>query len=264
MPPMTDNETERTMSPEFHELQEGAPLGEVFDFAEGLTRERNKNYLPTVVHRLFHFTRGIGEMAKAIRVNDMKILPLISAKMLLRIFGILDELNASDVFIEALKTKYPEQGCMYCGHKPCICSPDRVQEVTNIAPSEAQRTWSIAEWQEHLKEVYGAKNDTLTLSGVLGHIQEELGETAEAALLMARGSDDFEKNKEHIVLELADCFASIIAICNYHTVNGNLEETFIKRYGKGCPNCGKYPCQCEAFSYIDDRKDARVKALTKS
>jgi NTP pyrophosphatase (non-canonical NTP hydrolase) len=250
------------MSPEFQELTEGAPLREVFDFAEGLTRERNNNYLPTVVHRLFHFTRGIGEIAKAVRVHDTKILPLVSAKMLLRIFGVLDELNGVDAFIEALTLKYPESGCMYCGHKPCQCETDRPDEVVSARSSEAQRTWSVSEWQKHLGGVYGARNDRLTLPEIILRLPEELGETAEAALLLGQDSGHLEENKMKIINELADCFAWLIAVCNYRDVAGDLEAAFVKRYGKGCPNCGNYPCKCETFSYIDDRKDERVKALT--
>ncbi len=172
--------TEQSMSPEFQELREGAALREVFDFAEGLTRERNKHYLPTIVHRLLHFTRGMGEMAKAVRVQDAKILPIISAKMVLRIFGVV----------------------------------------------------------------------------------EELGEIAEAALHLAKEPEkNLEKNKSKIISELAEAFAWLIGVCNHHEVNGELENAFRARYGKGCPNCGKYPCACEAFTYIDDRKDPRVKAL---
>lgn len=250
---------------ETRELESGAPMGEAFEFADGLTHERNQNYLPTPAHRILHLARGGGEMAKAVTVEDTAILPIVASKMILRVFGVLEILNAKDEFIEALMHKYPEGGCSYCGKKPCRCGVEKPEEFAKLEPSEAQRTWSIGEWQSHMRAVYGTKNDALSLDSVVLRLEAEIGEVAEAGLLSDRKDavKRADEYRQQIISELADCFAWLVAICNHHTVNADLEAAFVGRYGKGCPHCGHYPCTCEEFGYVDERKDPRNSKMTK-
>jgi NTP pyrophosphatase (non-canonical NTP hydrolase) len=250
---------------EFKKLQSGASLGEVFVFSDGLTHERNQNQLPTAAHRILHLARGAGEMAKSVTVHNTAILAIVASKMTLRIFGVLEILNAKDEFIEALMRKYPEAGCSYCGNKPCQCGIEKTNTIAKHEPSETQRTWSIREWQNHMKSVYGTKNDALSLDSVVLRLSAEIGEVAEAGLLSDRieSKGDAEKFRIQMLSELADSFVWLVAICNHHEVNADFEATFIARYGKGCPNCGQYPCSCEQFTYIDERKDPRNRVVAK-
>lgn len=246
---------------ETHELYEGAPLSEVFDYADGLTKERNSKHLPTPAHRILHLSRGGAEMAKAVIVGDLKVIPLIASKMLLRVWGVVESIDAKDDFIRALAAKYPENGCSYCGHKPCVCGTEKANDSITQEPTEAQLSWSIAKWQSHFKDVYGSKNDALTLEAITLKLNAEIGEVAEAGLMTERANASVNglKYREQILLELVDCFAWIVGIMNHQRVAQNLEVAFIARYGNGCPNCKEYPCVCGEFTYIDERKDPRNK-----
>ena len=57
-----------------------------------------------------------------------EILPDVAAKVLLRAMTMLQSLEGREGIINALKQKYPESGCSYCGLKPCGCEVARPEE----------------------------------------------------------------------------------------------------------------------------------------
>lgn len=64
---------------------------------------------------------------------------------------------------------------------------------------------------------------------------EELGELATALR---------EGTHEEKALEFADVMAWLVTLANVEGVD--LTEALEKKYGQGCPGCGKYVCACES------------------
>lgn len=226
----------------------------MLDFSDGLTRERNERNFHTVADRVDHLALGGGELLKSVHVGDTDILPSVSAKITLRIFTALQGLGAMETFIDTLMGKFPERGCSYCGNKPCSCAVDRPQAKASVLPSDAQRDWSLSEWQAHLKNVYGASN--MEKGGLLwaaSRLSSEIKEVLEARMRMDRETspESIEKYRRETISELADSFAWVCAVCNELTAN--LDSEFVMRYGNGCQHCRQYPCACGPFEWKDER-----------
>jgi NTP pyrophosphatase (non-canonical NTP hydrolase) len=182
-------------------------------------------------------------------------LPSVLAKTMLRVFTVLQGLENKEEIIEALKKKFPESGCSYCGHKPCGCNVMRPEEKVGAQASNEQSDWRISEWQKHLNDVYGPNNHAQGLRFIYGRLLSEMNEVNIAGMQMEMSSEDVQKFKQEAVSELADSFAWIIAVANETGID--LEEVYVERYGKGCPNCGQYSCQCGPFTFVQERKVTR-------
>lgn len=239
------------------ELRAGASLPTVLDFSDRLTRYRNESFLGDVGARIEHLGIGGGEMLDSVmRVapDKMKaIVPVVAAKVLLRVVSVLQGLENREGIIKALIQKYPESGCSYCGHKPCQCGVIRPEEKVGAQSSAAQQTWTIKQWQGHLKSVYGENNSKHGLLWITARLASEIAEVTKAHMLAGQSQQDaMERYLEEAVSESADVFAWVAAVCN--EVDADLEKMFIDRYGNGCPICGQMPCKCGPFNYIEERK----------
>lgn len=240
------------------ELGQHASITEVLEYADGLTRERNEKFFPTLDKRLLHLFAGGVEMFDTVRARAKheRFIPIVASKIFVRALNVLQALSERDTAIEQLMKKYPESGCSYCGKKPCECAVIRPEDKVGAVYSEEQKNWTITQWQQHLKEVYGAGNKAKGLEWVVNRLGSEIGELSEAAILMeqSKGADpkEIEKYKEEAASEAADVIAWIMAACN--EVDADLDKTFIDRYGKGCPKCKGYPCRCGEFSRKQERK----------
>jgi NTP pyrophosphatase (non-canonical NTP hydrolase) len=254
----TGSSIENKDSPE--QLKEGRPMTEVLDFSNRLTRERNEHYLRTNSLRIAHLGVGGGEVVDTVlrtKPEQMReILPVVAAKITLRVFTVLQGLEEKEAIIDKLMSKFPESGCSYCGHKPCRCDVVRPEEKIGAQSSEEQRQWTIKQWQDHLKSVYGEKNHQRGLSYILNRLMSEIQEVNVAGMQMELLPEDAERYKQEAISELADSFAWAIAVCN--EVDADLNKSFVDRYGKGCPNCGNMPCTCGPFTFVQERKDRRT------
>ena len=242
---------------ENQELKEGASLGSVLQFSDRLTRLRNDRYLKTLPQRMTHLSVGGAEILTTFqRVKPesrmREILPDVAATVLLRAMTMLQSLEGREGIIHALKQKYPESGCSYCGLKPCGCEVARPEEKKGAESSEAQNNWSLREWQEHLKSVYGEVNDRRGLNFVCDRLNEEIGEAGAAGLQMDMQPELAEQFRREAISELADTVAWALGVCN--AVDTDMEKKFLERYGKGCPNCGQLSCQCGPFAFVHERK----------
>lgn len=242
------------------ELKAGAPTTEVLDFSDRLTRLRNERYLKTLPHRMAHLGVGGTEILTTFqRVKPeskmREILPDVATKVLLRAMTMLQSLEGRDGIIKALMQKYPESGCSYCGLKPCGCEVARPEEKKGAQSSEEQKTWTLQQWQEHLKSVYGEANERRGLNFVCDRLNEEIGEAATAGLQMDMQPELAEEFKQEAISELADTFAWALGVGN--ATGASIEKKFVERYGKGCPNCGQFSCQCGPFTFVQERKAKR-------
>jgi NTP pyrophosphatase (non-canonical NTP hydrolase) len=238
-------------------LSESEPVSRVLDFANALTRERNEQYLKTDMLRVAHMLAGGGEVLDTIeRVKPdermHEILPSVLAKVALRIFTVLQGLKNKDEIIAALTQKFPESGCSYCGHKPCVCSVARPEEKMGAEASPLQAIWTVRNWQQHLHDVYGPNNTEQGLRFVYGRLLSEMNEVNIAVMQMEMSPEEAERFRQEAVSELADSFAWVIAVANETGID--LERALVDRYGGGCPNCGNVPCSCGPFTFVQERK----------
>lgn len=92
---------------------------------------------------------------------------------------------------------------------------------------------TIAELQQRIRDLYGEKDGRRGIEGTFMWFMEEVGELS-AAL---RGGTHDER-----VLEFADVLAWLATLANGAGVD--LEEAIRRKYGTGCPGCGRTPCTC--------------------
>jgi len=92
---------------------------------------------------------------------------------------------------------------------------------------------TLSELQQIIRETYGDKDRKRGIPATFLWFMEEVGELATA---LRSGSD------EEKALEFADVLAWLATLANGAGVD--LEQAVRKKYGQGCPGCGKVPCSC--------------------
>jgi len=93
---------------------------------------------------------------------------------------------------------------------------------------------TLAEFQKLIRDMYLEKDVARGIDGTFMWLMEEVGELA-AALR--------EGTPEELAHEFADVLAWLATIAN--VANVDLEQAVIAKYGKGCPGCGQFVCQCD-------------------
>ena len=94
---------------------------------------------------------------------------------------------------------------------------------------------SISQFQEIIRNTYGAKDQRRGVEGTFMWFTEEVGELATAL----RNGSNQEK-----AAEFADVLAWLATLAN--CVGVDLETAIEAKYGQGCPGCHQSPCCCNA------------------
>jgi NTP pyrophosphatase (non-canonical NTP hydrolase) len=97
----------------------------------------------------------------------------------------------------------------------------------------AQEPWTLPRLQQHIRDLYGAKDAARGVPGTFLWFMEEVGELA-AAL----GGNHRHPTDE----EFADVLAWLATLANVAGVD--LNAAVAAKYGTTCPGCGKAPCAC--------------------
>ncbi|GHT11044.1 nucleotide pyrophosphohydrolase [Planctomycetales bacterium] len=92
---------------------------------------------------------------------------------------------------------------------------------------------SIRDLQDLIYKMYYAKDAQRGAEATFLWLMEEVGELASA---VRSGS------AEELAGEFADVIAWLVTIANIKGID--LTQALAKKYGGGCPGCGKYVCQC--------------------
>ena len=92
---------------------------------------------------------------------------------------------------------------------------------------------TLPELQQLIRDTYGAKDEKRGVEGTFMWFMQEVGELATAL----RGGTHDER-----VLEFADVLAWLTTMAN--TAGVDLDEAVRRKYGGGCPGCGRTPCAC--------------------
>ena len=92
---------------------------------------------------------------------------------------------------------------------------------------------SIADFQKLIRDMYLEKDVARGIDGTFMWLMEEVGELASA---LRSGTH------EERLGEFADVLAWLATIANVTGVD--LAEAVARKYGSGCPGCGKFVCTC--------------------
>ena len=88
--------------------------------------------------------------------------------------------------------------------------------------------------QRTILAMYGAKDAARGDAATFLWLTEEFGELASA---LRSGT------QEELALEMADVLAWLATLANIRGID--LEEAVARKYGLGCPGCGRSPCVCD-------------------
>jgi NTP pyrophosphatase (non-canonical NTP hydrolase) len=92
---------------------------------------------------------------------------------------------------------------------------------------------TLPELQRLIRDLYGSKDASRGIEGTFMWFMEEVGELSAA---LRSGS------AEDLSLEFADVLAWLATLANLAEVD--LEAAVQRKYGRGCPGCGRQPCVC--------------------
>jgi NTP pyrophosphatase (non-canonical NTP hydrolase) len=92
---------------------------------------------------------------------------------------------------------------------------------------------TLSELQKLIRDLYGAKDASRGVEGTFMWFMEEVGELS-GALRNPAGAA--------LELEFADVLAWLATLANLAGVD--LGAAVQRKYGNGCPGCGRLPCVC--------------------
>ena len=90
----------------------------------------------------------------------------------------------------------------------------------------------LARLQELMEDTYGVRDRARGVPATVAWLAEEVGELAKAA---RKGTVDEQLH------ELGDVLAWLASLANQL---GLSMDDALRRYGDGCPRCGRRPCAC--------------------
>lgn len=93
---------------------------------------------------------------------------------------------------------------------------------------------TLSGFQRLIGEMYGDRDLARGDAATFLWLAEEFGELATA---LRSGT------REELAYEMADVLAWLVTLANVRGVD--LEAAVRKKYGIGCPGCGKVPCDCD-------------------
>lgn len=92
---------------------------------------------------------------------------------------------------------------------------------------------TLREFQSLIQKMFGAKDVNRGTDGTFMWFMEEVGELAGALRKGPKGD---------LALEFADVLAWLVTLANIAEID--LEEAVRRKYGSGCPRCGRGVCEC--------------------
>jgi NTP pyrophosphatase (non-canonical NTP hydrolase) len=101
---------------------------------------------------------------------------------------------------------------------------------------------TLHEFQTLIRRMYHEKDAARGVEGTFMWLTEEIGELATALRNHAGSGMQNAATKEELALEFADVLAWLATIAN--VVDVDLEDAVRRKYGGGCPGCGKLACTC--------------------
>lgn len=224
-------------------------LQELMKHFSELYGKRNRIFLQNLLQRIVFLNLAIADLQDAIRKQaDLSDLETALARVVARIFCIADYFGNPPVIL-LLAQKYPKTHCSYCKTMPCTCAERRLDYSLENTPPAEQLSWSLRQWCEHFKTMYGSKNQIKGIENLMNRLFKEISELLTLAMKTpSRFSvnttiDDVETE---FAKELCDALAWTMAVANYLEID--LENSVTERYGVACWKCHSKPCVCTEFN----------------
>lgn len=108
-----------------------------------------------------------------------------------------------------------------------------MSDTAPSTPSPQSPQITLGDFQQLIRRMYIEKDIARGIDGTFMWLMEEVGELAAA---LRNGSH------EERTLEFADVLAWLTTIANVAGVD--LTEAVMRKYGSGCPGCGRFICTC--------------------
>ena len=105
--------------------------------------------------------------------------------------------------------------------------------MPNPAAADRRPETSLSELQQLIRTMYLEKDMARGIDGTFMWLMEEVGELA---AVLRKGTH------EERAAEFADVLAWLMTIANVAGVD--LTEAMLRKYGRGCPGCGRLVCEC--------------------
>ena len=100
---------------------------------------------------------------------------------------------------------------------------------------------TLGELQALIRAMYHDKDAARGVEGTFMWLVEEIGELSTALREHAAGGGGPAAH-EALALEFADVLAWLATIANVAGID--LEDAVRRKYGSGCPGCGRFACTC--------------------
>jgi len=150
-----------------------------------------------------------------------------------------DRLMAVPLFREG--TRERTGGCLVISRKQQSGASSPSQRVSETSPmsdstgasSQPNPGLTVAGLQQLIRRMYHDKDAARGIEGTFMWFTEEVGELASAL----RGG-----TKDEQTLEFADVIAWLVTMANVAEID--LEAALMRKYGGGCPGCGRLDCVC--------------------
>ncbi len=209
---------------------------------------RNRIFLSGLRERIDFLNLAIGDLQEAIRKeHNSEVIEVALARVVARIICVAESFWSLPL-IEALAQKYPTTYCSYCHKFPCACSeyrPDATLEL--IFPNiQHQIDWSLKDWQEHFRALYGQRNKAKGIENLLNRLFKEISELLSLQMMVFNAVESLDDIDKEFAFELADALAWTIAISNFLDID--IEKAVLNRFGSGCWKCYQIPCICIGFN----------------
>lgn len=92
---------------------------------------------------------------------------------------------------------------------------------------------TVSDFQQLIRDMYYEKDRIRGIEGTFMWLMEEVGELSSALR---------QRDKENLGAEFADVLAWLATIANVAEID--LSEEIARKYGNGCPGCGRLACTC--------------------
>ncbi len=110
---------------------------------------------------------------------------------------------------------------------------NRPTKSNGTRPERGKEEVTLAAFQNLIRQMYLPKDEQRGVDGTFMWLIEEVGELA-AALREGTHQEQMD--------EFADVLAWLTTIAN--VVGVDLTEAVDRKYGSGCPGCGRFTCTC--------------------
>jgi len=210
------------------------------------------NALTTVggrAERLAFLLLACADLSRCVRKEQAHLYPIALAQIFAWFNSLAEDLfrqSGGHTIAHGMLEKYPQGLCGYCHRNPCVCAQTRRDEHNPGLGSFVQERWSLEDWQDNLRLIYGQANEAGGVPRALNRLFEEVAEVGRLLHLAEDPNEALDTLTEKMSRELTDVLAWLFALASLLSID--LESAVIRLYDSGCPVCKEVSCECKNFA----------------